>query len=60
MNVEKKWSTEKVKATILNIDCDRSKQPDKLEYFSCLGSRITSGARCTCEVTSKIAMAKQP
>jgi hypothetical protein len=29
-----------------------------MEYFSYLGSRITSDARCTREVTSKIAMAK--
>jgi len=30
-----------------------------MEYFSYLGSRIIRDAKCTCEVTSKIAMAKE-
>jgi hypothetical protein len=34
------------------------KQPVNMEYFKYLGSMITNDARCTCEIKSKIAMAK--
>jgi len=34
------------------------KQPENVEYFKYLGSMITNDARCTCEIKSKIAMAK--
>jgi len=34
------------------------KQPENVEYFNCLGSMITNAARCTCEIESRIAMAK--
>jgi hypothetical protein len=29
------------------------KQPENVEYFSCLGSMITNGARWACEVKSR-------
>jgi len=35
------------------------KQLDNLEYFDCLDSIIASGAICTREIESKIALAKQ-
>jgi hypothetical protein len=34
------------------------KQLENLEYFNYLGSMITNDARCTREITSRIAMAK--
>jgi hypothetical protein len=34
------------------------KQPENVEYFNCLGSTITNGARCTWEIKSRIAMSK--
>ena len=34
------------------------KQPENVKYFKYLGSMITNDARCTCEIKSKIAMAK--
>jgi len=34
------------------------KQPENVEYFNYLGSMITNAARCTCEIRSRIAMAK--
>ena len=34
------------------------KQPENVEYFNCSGSMITSEARCTREINSRIAMAK--
>jgi hypothetical protein len=34
------------------------KQLENVEYFNYLGSMITSDARCTCEIKSRIAMAK--
>jgi hypothetical protein len=37
---------------------DTSKQPENVEYFIYLVSRITSDARYTREVTSKTAIAK--
>jgi hypothetical protein len=34
------------------------KQLENVEYFNYLGSMITNDARCTCEIKSRIAMAK--
>jgi hypothetical protein len=34
------------------------KQPENMESFKCLGSVLTNGGRCTCEIKSRIAMAK--
>jgi hypothetical protein len=34
------------------------KQQQNVEYFSCRGNMITKGARCTREITPRIAMAK--
>ena len=34
------------------------KQPENVEYFSCLGSMITYDARCPWEIKSRMAMAK--
>jgi hypothetical protein len=34
------------------------KQPENMKYFSSLGNLIKNYARCTCEVKSRIAMAK--
>jgi hypothetical protein len=34
------------------------KQPKNVEYFNSLGSLITSDATCTCEIRSRIAIAK--
>jgi hypothetical protein len=34
------------------------KQVENVEYFNYLGSMITSDARCTCEIKSRIAIAK--
>jgi len=31
---------------------------ENAEYFNYLGSLVTNAARCTCEIESKIAMAK--
>jgi len=34
------------------------KQLDNVEYFNCVGSMLTSDARCACVMKSRIAMAK--
>jgi hypothetical protein len=34
------------------------KQLENVEYFNYLGSMITNSARCTCEIKSRIAIAK--
>ena len=34
------------------------KQPENAEYFKYLGSMLTNDGRCTCEIKSRIAMAK--
>jgi hypothetical protein len=34
------------------------KQPENVEYFNCMGSMIIHDERCTCEIKSRIAMAK--
>jgi len=34
------------------------KQPENVEYFSCLGRMITNDARCTREIKSRIVMGK--
>jgi hypothetical protein len=33
-------------------------QPENVEYFNYLGSMITNDVRCTCEIKSRIVMAK--
>jgi hypothetical protein len=35
------------------------KQLENVEYFNYLGSMITSDERCTCEIKSRITMAKE-
>jgi len=35
------------------------KQLDNVEYFNCLDRTMASGAKCTREIESKIALAKQ-
>ena len=39
-------------------DYDRGNQPEIVEYFNCLVSKIAISARCTWEIKSRIAMAK--
>jgi hypothetical protein len=34
------------------------KQLESVEHFNCLGSMKTNDARCTCEIKSRITMAK--
>ena len=34
------------------------KQLENVESFKCLGSMLTNDGRCTCEIKSRIAMAK--
>jgi hypothetical protein len=34
------------------------KQLENVEYLNCLGNVITSDAKCTCEIDSRIAIAK--
>ena len=41
----------------VNITVDQ-KQPEKLECFKYLCSMLTNDGRCTCEIKSRIAMAK--
>jgi hypothetical protein len=43
--------------SLIQIRVDQ-KQPANMEYFSCLGSIVTSDERCTCEIKSGIVMAK--
>jgi hypothetical protein len=57
MNVE--ITKGSLKETIPRTDYDRSKQLERVEYFNTLGSIITNGARCTREINSRIAMAKE-
>ena len=40
--------------------CVCTRAPENVEYFNCLGSMITSYARCTREIKSNIAMARTP
>jgi hypothetical protein len=47
-----------LKATIPNKNYDTSKQLENVEYFNYLGSMQTNDARCTCEIKSRITMAK--
>jgi hypothetical protein len=35
------------------------KQLQNMEYFKCLGRMITNDARCTCEMKTRISMAKK-
>jgi hypothetical protein len=57
MNVKKKKGNENLKATISNTGYERSKTNGYVEYFKYLDSMINY-ARCTCEIKSRIAMAK--
>jgi len=41
-----------------NTDYDHQNQLENVEYFSSLGSVITNEARVTCEIQSRIVMAK--
>ena len=38
--------------------CQNQKQLENVEYFKYLGSILTKDGRCTCEIKSRIAMAK--
>jgi hypothetical protein len=58
MNVEKtKVMRSSMQPSPIKIMIDQ-KQLENVEYFSYLGSMITNDARCTCEIKSRIAMAK--
>jgi hypothetical protein len=49
----------KILNSIFNLLCGISqKQPENVEYFTYLGSMITSGAGFTDDIKSRIAMAK--
>ena len=58
MNVEKNKSNENFKTTIPNKNYDRPKTLEIVESFKYLGSILTNDGRCTCEIKSRIAMAK--
>ena len=49
---------ENFKTTIPSNNYDRSKQLENVECFKYLGSVLTNDGRCTCEIKSRIAMAK--
>jgi len=49
--------TKGIRPSLIQTMTDQ-KQPENVEYFNCLGSMITNAARCTCEIESRIAMAK--
>ena len=58
MNVEKNKSNENFKTTIpVKIMVDQ-KQVENVELFKYLGSMLTNGGRCMCDIKSRIAMAK--
>ena len=54
----KNKSNEKFKKRIPSTKYDRPKQLENVEYFKHLGSMLTNGGRCICEIKSRIAMAK--
>jgi len=54
----KKKSIENFKTTIAIKNYDTQKQLEKLVSFKYLGSILTNDGRCTCEIKSRIAMAK--
>jgi hypothetical protein len=46
--------------TVPNTDYDGlKKRPENVEYFNCFGSMVTNDAKCTREIKSRIAMAKE-
>ena len=47
-----------LEATIPSIITTDQKQLENMGYFNYLGSTITNNARCTCEIKSRIVMAK--
>jgi hypothetical protein len=58
MDVEKIKSNVNIKATIPSTDYDKSKTTGDVEYFNCLVSVVTSDARFTREIKTRISMAK--
>jgi hypothetical protein len=54
----KNKSNENFKTTISSKTYDRPKQLQNVESFKYLGSILTHDGRCTCEIKSRIAMAK--
>jgi len=57
-NVEKSKGMRISRQPSLVQNMTDQKQPENVEYFNYLGSMITNAARCTCEIKSRIAMAK--
>jgi len=57
MNVEKK-KNENLNATIPNTDMINKTQLESVEYFNCLCSIVTNGARFARDMKSSIVMAK--
>ena len=58
MNVEKNKRNEKFKTTICSNNYDRSKHLKSVECSKHLGSMLTNGGRCTCEIKCRNAIAK--
>jgi DNA helicase TIP49 (TBP-interacting protein) len=58
MNVEKNKSNENLKKTIPSIIMIDQKQLENVECFKYLGSMLTNDGRNTCEIKSRIAIAK--
>jgi hypothetical protein len=58
MNVEKTKGMRISRQSSLVQIMTYQKQPENVEYFNYLGSIITNAAKCTCEIKSRIAMAK--
>jgi hypothetical protein len=56
MNVEK--INGNLKVTIPNTDMINKTRPENVEYFNCLSSMVTNGARLASEIKSSIVMAK--
>jgi len=57
MNVEKTFN-ENLKATITNTDIINKTQLESVEYFNCLSSVVTNGARFARDMKSGLVMAK--
>jgi hypothetical protein len=53
-----KKNDENVKTTISSTTYEDQKQLEKVESFKYLGSMLTNDGRCTCEIKSRIAVAK--
>jgi len=54
----KNKSNENFKTTIPSNNYDRTKQLKNVDCFKYLGSMLTNNGRCTCEIKSRIAIAK--